>query len=162
MRCYINHILSKLWCEHDHVLAKALFWVSACLFVVVSLYGRRGPGKLCGVSFIRTVLTFMTFSSVQFLSHVQLFVTPWTAACQASLSITNSSSLLKLMSIELVMPSNHLIPQSSPLCDLIDYSIHGILQARILEWIAFPFSKGSSQPRDQTQIAHIAGGFFIS
>ena len=46
---------------------------------------------------------------VQSLSHVRLFVTPWTAACQASLSITNSWSLLKLMSIELVMPSNHLI-----------------------------------------------------
>ena len=49
------------------------------------------------------------FSSVQFLSCVQLFVTPWTAACQASLSIINSQSLLKLMSIESVMPSNHLI-----------------------------------------------------
>ena len=49
------------------------------------------------------------FSSVQSLSHAWLFVTPWTAACQASLSITNSQSLLKLMSIELVMPSNHLI-----------------------------------------------------
>ena len=47
--------------------------------------------------------------SVQSLSHVQLFATPWTAACQASLSITNSQSLLKLMSIESVMLSNHLI-----------------------------------------------------
>ena len=46
---------------------------------------------------------------VQTLSHVQLFVTPWTAACQASPSITLSESLLKLMSIESVMPSNHLI-----------------------------------------------------
>ena len=49
------------------------------------------------------------FSSVQLLSHVRLFATPWTAACQASLSITNSQSLLKLMSIESVMPSSHLI-----------------------------------------------------
>ena len=49
------------------------------------------------------------FSSVQSLSCVQLFETPWTAACQASLSITNSRSLLKLMSIKSVMPSNHLI-----------------------------------------------------
>ena len=49
------------------------------------------------------------FSSVQLLSHVWLFVTPWTAACQASLSITNSWSLLKFMSIESVTPSNHLI-----------------------------------------------------
>ena len=49
------------------------------------------------------------FGSVQLLSCVQLFATPWTAACQASLSITNSRSLLKLMSIESVMPSRHLI-----------------------------------------------------
>ena len=49
------------------------------------------------------------FSSVQLLSCVGLFVTPWTAALQASLSITNSQNLLKLMSIESVMPSNHLI-----------------------------------------------------
>jgi len=50
-----------------------------------------------------------SISSVQSLSHVQLFVTPWTAACRASLSITNSWSLLKLMSIKSVNPSNHLI-----------------------------------------------------
>ena len=51
----------------------------------------------------------LLFSSVQSLSRVQLFETPWTAALQASLSITNSRSLLKLMSTESVMPSNHLI-----------------------------------------------------
>ena len=51
----------------------------------------------------------MIISSVQPLSHVQLFATPWITACQASLSITNSWSLLKLMFIESVMPSNHLI-----------------------------------------------------
>ena len=52
---------------------------------------------------------YILFSSVQSLSHVQLFVTPWTTAHQASLAITNSQSLLKLMSIESMMPSNHLI-----------------------------------------------------
>ena len=51
----------------------------------------------------------LQFSSVQLLSRVWLFVTPWTAACQASLSITNSQSLPRLISVELVMPSNHLI-----------------------------------------------------
>ena len=51
----------------------------------------------------------MLISSVQLLSCVRLFATPWTAACQASLSITSSRSLLKLMPIELVIPSNHLI-----------------------------------------------------
>ena len=54
-------------------------------------------------------MRFVQFSSVQLLSGVLLFATPWTAAHQASLSVTNSWSLLKLMSIESVMPSNHLI-----------------------------------------------------
>ena len=42
----------------------------------------------------------------------------------------------------------------------MDYTVCGILQARILEWVAFPFSRGSSQPRDQTQVSHITSGFF--
>ena len=50
-------------------------------------------------------------------------------------------------------------------CDPMDYnlpgsSVHGILQARVLEWVAIPFSRGSSQPRDQTQVSRIAGGLF--
>ena len=52
----------------------------------------------------------LTLSSVQSLSHIQLLAAPGTAACQASLSISNSQSLLKFMSIESVMPSNHFIP----------------------------------------------------
>ena len=47
------------------------------------------------------------------------------------------------------------------LCNSVDYTVHGILQARILEWVAFPFSRRSSQPRDQTQVSHIAGRFFL-
>ena len=62
--------------------------------------------RLCKYYFAKSL---QSFRSVQLLSRVQLFATPWTAACQASLSITNSQSLLKLMSIKLVMPSNHLI-----------------------------------------------------
>ena len=46
------------------------------------------------------------------------------------------------------------------LCDPMDCIVHGILQARILEWVAFPFSKGFSQPRDQTQVSCIAGRLF--
>ena len=56
-----------------------------------------------------TTSWFKVFSSIQSLSRVRLFATPWTAAHQASLSITSSQSLLKLMSIQSVMPSNHLI-----------------------------------------------------
>ena len=52
-------------------------------------------------------------------------------------------------------------------CDPMDYSlpgssVQGILQARILEWVAFPFSRGSSQPRDRTHVSRIVGGFFTS
>ena len=58
---------------------------------------------------VQNSLSGLVSQSVQSLHHVLLFTTPWTAACQASLSITNSWSVLKLMSIESVMPSNHLI-----------------------------------------------------
>ena len=55
------------------------------------------------------------------------------------------------------------IPQSCmTFCDPKDYTVHGILQARILEWVLFPLSRGSSQPRNQTQVSRIAGGFFTS
>ena len=55
------------------------------------------------------------------------------------------------------------VTQSFPTpCDPMDYTVHGILQARILECLAFPFSRESSQPRDQTQVSGIAGGFFTS
>ena len=65
--------------------------------------------KLMLFSFMLCCCSEIQFSSVQLLSHVQLFATPWTVAHQASMSITNSWSLLKLMSIDSVMPSNHLI-----------------------------------------------------
>ena len=88
------------------------------------------------------------FSSVQSLSHVRLFVTTWTAVCQASLSITNSQSLPKLMSIESVMPSNHLI-LSSPSSPAFNFSRHqGLFQwvssshevAKVLEFQLQPQS----------------------
>ena len=56
-----------------------------------------------------------------------------------------------------------LVVQSCPtLCDPMDYTVHGILQIRILEQVAFPISRGSSQTRDQTQVSHIVDGFFTS
>ena len=55
------------------------------------------------------------------------------------------------------------VTQSCPtLCNPMNYTVHGILQARILEWVAIPFSRQSSQPRDQTQVSHIACRFFTS
>ena len=86
------------------------------------------------------------FNSVQLLSHVLLFETPWTAACQASMSITNSWSLLKLMFIESVMPSNHLIlchpllllPSIFP--SIRVFSNESALHIRQLKYWSFSFS----------------------
>ena len=91
-------------------------------------------------------VTYNQFSSVQLLSCVRLFVTPWTAALQASLSITNSQSLLKLMSIELLMPSNYLIlcrpllllPSIFP--SIRVFSDESVLLIRWLKYWSFNFS----------------------
>ena len=89
-------------------------------------------------------------SSVQLLSHVRLFSTPWTAACQTSLSITNSWSLLKLMFIESVMPSNHFIlccplllpPSIFPSVRV--FSNESVLHIRWPKYWSFSFSIGPS------------------
>ena len=91
-------------------------------------------------------LAWDQFSSAQSLSHVQLFATPWTAVRQASLSITNSRSLLKLMSITLVMPSNHLIlchpllllPSIFP--SIRVFSNESVLRIRWTKYCSFSFS----------------------
>ena len=89
--------------------------------------------------------------SVQLLSCVRLFATPWTAALQASLSITNSQSLLKLMSVALVMPSNHLVlchPHLlllSILPSLRDFSNESVLCIRWPKYWSFSFSISPSK-----------------
>ena len=75
-----------------------------------------------------SVIRHIDISSVQLLSSVRLFATPWTAAHQASLSITNSWSLLKFMSIKLVMPSNHLILFHPPSSCLQSFPASGSFQ----------------------------------
>ena len=92
------------------------------------------------------LLSHLSFSSVQSLSQIRLFVTPWTAARQASLIITNSWSLLKLMSTESVMPSNHLIlchpllllPSIFP--SIRVFSNESFLHIRWPEYCSFSFS----------------------
>ena len=178
---------------HDcSLLNRALFSNSLCLIGGQLLYNM--------------VLVFAThqhesaFSSVQLLSCVRLFVTPWTAAHQASLSITNSQILLKLMSIELVMLScvqlfakpwaaTHLAPLSMGIIqarilewvvmpssrDLpnsgvelrshalqILYHLRHQRSPRMLEWVAYPFCRESSRPRNPTGVSCIAGGFFTN
>ena len=81
------------------------------------------------------------------------------------LSLTSNSRLVKLhvhqSTSSRVLGSEVKVAQSRPtLCGPMDYTVHGILQARILEWVAFPFPRGSSPPRDQTGVSCIAGRLF--
>ena len=112
-----------------------------------------------GLNFFSRILWF---SSIQSLSRVRLFATPWIAARLASLSITNSRSSLRLTSIESMMPPSHLI-LGRPLLLLppISPSIR-VFSKRILEWVAISFSRGSSQSRNWTQVSCIAGIFFTN
>ena len=84
-------------------------WQPTLVFLPGESYGQRSLAGYSPQGHIISTLLILADFVVQSLSHVQLFVTSWSAACQASLSSTISWSLLKLMSIELVMPSNHLV-----------------------------------------------------
>ena len=95
---------------------------------------------------------------------------PWPAACQTSLSFTTSQSLFKLMSIELMMPSNHLIlchpilllPSIFPSIRVFSNESALCIKWTILEWVAISFSRRSSQPRDRTRNSRIAGKRFTN
>ena len=105
---------------------------------------RTGPGSPSPNPILTKV--YLLFSSVLLLSRIRLFATPWTAAHKASLSITTSQSLLKLMYIELVMPSNHLIlchpllllPSIFP--SIRVFSNESVLRIRWPEYWNFSFS----------------------
>ena len=92
----------EAWHAAVHGVTKSWTWLSDWTKTFIE-------HSLCAYHYAKSFTAFLFLSSVQSLSHVRLFATPWTAACQASLSIINSWSLLKLMSVESVMPSNHLI-----------------------------------------------------
>ena len=85
--------------------------------------------------------------------------TSWTVACQTPLSVELFRQ--EYCSGEL-FPSTGDLPSLGVNCSLPDSSVHGILQARILEWVAYPFSRGSSQPRNWTGVFCIVGRFFTS
>ena len=97
--------------NHLEILLKCRFWFCRHRMRWDSAFSMSSHVMpmllICGPHWVQ--FSSVQFSSVQSLSCVQLFATPWTAAPQASLSVTNSRSLLKLMSIESVMPPNHLI-----------------------------------------------------
>ena len=68
----------------------------------------------------------------------------------------------KVISLELPTVKVKVAQSHPSFCNPMNYTVHGILQARILEWVTFPFSRRSYQPRDRTQVSHIAGGVFTS
>ena len=125
---------------------QGMFWAVQCrerLGVGNQQYPHVNPGSNLG--FPSSQSRGVQFSSVQSLSRVQLFATPWTAARQASLSITNSQSLLKFMSIKLVMPSSHLIlchpllpPSVFP--SIRVFSNESVLRIRWPKYWSFSFS----------------------
>ena len=136
---------------------------------------------------IRDVATWSVGANVpSHFSCIPLFAAPWTVACQAPLSMgfSRQEYWIRLPCPPLGDLPNPGIHPVSPelagrffttsttweappgvkvaqlcrtLCDPMNYIVHGILQARILEWVAFPFSRGSSQPRDRTQVSCIVG-----
>ena len=79
------------------------------------------------------------------------------------ISLTGEPPRVVASSLSLPQPLKVKVAQLCPThCDPMDYTVHGVFQTRILEWVAVPFSRGSSQPRDRTQVSYIAGGFFTS
>ena len=113
---------------------------------------------------------FLTHSLVSLTSN-PLLIKPsiaseplyWSFKKKILIPMLNYHDPISTCSPELNVQMKVNVTQWSPtLCDPMDYTVHGILQARILEWVAFPFSRRSSQPRDRTQISPIAGRFFTS
>ena len=123
------------------VIGLSVFSISSCYNL-----GKLYISEDLSVSTTLSILLMYQFNSVQSLSPFRLFVTPWTAAHQTSLSITNSRSLLKLMSIQLVMPSNHLIlchplPHLSSVFPSIRvFSSESVLRITWLKYWSFSFS----------------------
>ena len=93
------------------------------------------------------------------MKYIIQLLSTLTHFCLLNLSKTEGG----ITTLPLLLKVKVKVAQSCPiLCDPMGYTVHEILQARILRSAAFPFSRGSAQPRDQTQVSRIAGGFFTS
>ena len=110
-----------------------------------------------GVSAITITLYLITKMS-------QILPVKAPASWSLPLVCSHLSSRICLLLLALVLQDDPVkVTQSCPiLCNIMDYRVHGILQARILEWVAIPFSRGSSQPKDRTQVSRTAGRFLTS
>ena len=100
----------RLFLTYSYTICQQTLWLASTFVQNPSILTLSTSTTMpCPVSHLPCIIISASLSSVQSLSRVQLFATPWTAAHQDSLSFTNSQSLLKLVSIESVMPSSHLI-----------------------------------------------------
>ena len=150
--------LKVMKCSHQHQSPPELcLWASLSIFL-------NSPSKVESPSPLYTGV-----GGGVFYSSDLILSSWWNTGAQASRATWLESALER--NLPHIHPTASLlecilkvkVAKSCPtLCDPTDYTVHGILQARILEWVAFPFSRGSSQPRDQTQVSHIAGGFLTS
>ena len=140
-----EHVFCCCWIEYSVNINWIKFNDTAIYMVIYIFVDFLSAHLLIFCLLINCWQRGIQFSSVQSLSHVRHFVTPWTAACQASLSITNCWSLLKLMFIESVMPSNHLIlchpllpPSIFP--SIRVFSSESVLHIRWPKYWSFSFS----------------------
>ena len=120
---------------------------------------------LCSQVCLSVLCVCVSTAALQIGSSVPFFLTPYICVnlwylffsfWLTSLCITGSRF------IHFTESKSRSVTEVRLLCDPMDYTVRGILQATILEWVAFPFSKGCSQLRDRTQVSYIAGGFFTS
>ena len=147
-----RHLVSNHWCCSS-------LDILAFTFLILALDRTFRP-RFIDINLMEcfVIMIFAPSVSVQSLSRVWLFATPWTAAHQASLSITNSQSLPKLMSIELVMPSNHLIlchpllflPSIFP--SIRVFSNESALRIRWTKYWSFSFSISPSNEHLRTDL----------
>ena len=142
---------------------------------IVSHYTRGLQNYLCDENFQELTLSnFQTYIRIALIIMMLHNASPWLTfySCK-SVPLDPLHSFCPLCPIPTPQPPcplhHHIlhiivkVTKSYPaLCNPMGYTVHGILQARILEWVVFPFSRGYSQPRDQTQVSHVAGRFFSS
>ena len=136
--------------------------ISSCLIVPYTHYMLDGNIWWLTRGLLYPSAIFSTFSGFRInRQHPDLFFVRKTATrLGLNKTFMYNIGLAPILCIPIVKMK---VAQSCPtLCHPMDYTVHGILQARILEWGAFPFSGGSSQPRDRTQVSRTAGGFFTS
>ena len=129
---------------------KSEYWLKSALRWLISSFSHWPRSNQCQWWTLRCLLTWSL-----------VFCTPWQHCLDSHCNFIHQESLTMKSGDWLLWHPEVKVSQLYPtLCDPMDYTVHGILQAGILEWVAFPFSRGSSQPRDWTQVFCIAGGFF--